>query len=243
LPAVVESTITGADLTQLLKILLPESDVAVNGRVSGTLKLSGNLMTENDQGEETLSFRGLVGTATFTELSINVGEITLSAAGPLVVDLAPNEINFHEARFTGTGSNVTLGGTVATNAGGRNTLSVNGDINLRILTLFSKDVFSTGIAVLAINVGGAYENPRVTGRASISGASVSLLLGDQRLTLSNLNGAILFNARQAQIERLEGTLGGGKVTVTGGAQLAGFALSQFLFNAHGENVTLNYPED
>jgi len=243
LPAVVESTIIGADLTQLLKILLPESDVAVNGRLSGTLKLTGNLMTENEQGEESLSLRGLVGRAAFTELSINVGEITLSAAGPLVVDLAPNEINFRDARFTGTGSNVTLGGTVATNSGGHNTLAVNGEINLRILSLFSKDVFSTGIAVLAINVGGTYENPRVTGRASVSGASVSLLLGDQRLTLSNLDGAILFNARQAQIENLKGTLGGGKVTVTGGAQIAGFSLSQFLFNAHGENVTLNYPED
>jgi len=243
LPAVIESTITGADLTQVLRIFLPESDVAVNGRVTGTLKLAGNLMTENEQGEESFSLRGLAGTATFSELSINVGEITLSAAGPLIIELTPNEVNFHEARFTGTGSNVTLGGTIATNAGGHNTLAINGEVNLRILSLFSKDVFSSGVAVLAISVGGTYENPRVTGRASVSGASVSLLLGDQRLTLSNLEGAILFNARQAQIEKLEGTLGGGKVSVTGGAQLAGFSLSQFLFNAHGENVTLNYPED
>src|SRR5207237_4699390 len=40
-----------------------------------------------------------------------------------------------------------------------------------------------------------------------------------------------------------GTLGGGKVTATGGAQLAGFSVSQFLFNIHGDKVTLNYPQD
>jgi translocation and assembly module TamB len=248
LPAVIESTISGADLTQLLRIFLPGSDVTVNGRASGTLKLAGNLITENEQGEETFSLRALVGSATFSELSINVGEpnqqITLSADGPVVVEVTPNEINFHEAHFTGTGTNVTVTGTVATNAGGRNTFTANGDVNLRILSLFSRDVFASGSAVVAITVGGTYGNSRVTGRTTItSGASVSLLVGDQRLTLSNLEGAVLFNARQAQIERLTGTLGGGKVNVTGGAQLAGLSVSQFLFNAHGENVTLNYPED
>lgn len=243
LPATVESTITGADLTQVFKILLPESDVVVSGRATGTLKLSGNLIYENDQGEESLSLRGLTGTANFSELSVNVEDITLSAAGPLVVDFAPNEINFHEARFTGQGTNVTLGGAVATAPGGHNTLAVNGQINMRILSGLSPDVFSSGFAVLAINVGGTYENQRVTGRASVNNASISVLIGDQRIQLANLAGTILFNARQAQIEKLEGTLGGGKVTATGGAQLSGFSISQFLFNIHGEKVTLSYPQD
>jgi translocation and assembly module TamB len=243
LPAVVESTITGADLSQVLKILLPQSDIAVTGRASGTLKLSGNLMTENEEGEEVLSFRGLTGTATFTELSVRVEEVALSAAGPLVIDFSPNEVNFHETRFTGPNTNVTLAGAVATASGGRNTLAVNGQINLRILSGLSPDVFSSGIAVLAINVGGTYENQRVTGRASVNGASVSVLLGDQRLQLANLEGVILFNATQAQIEKLTGTLGGGKIEATGGAQLAGFSFTQFLFNVHGKNVTVDYPQD
>jgi translocation and assembly module TamB len=207
-------------------------------------------MTENDQGEEVLSFKGLTGTATFTELSVRVedasrpGEgVTLSAAGPLVIDFTPNEVNFHEARFTGTNTNVTLGGAVATASGGRNTLAVNGQINLRILSGLSPDIFSSGIAVLAINVGGTYENQRVTGRASVNQASVSVLLGDQRIQLANLDGVILFNSSQAQIEKLTGTMGGGQIDATGGAQLSGFSVSQFLFNVHGHNVTLNYPPE
>ncbi|MDX6497740.1 MAG: translocation and assembly module TamB [Blastocatellia bacterium] len=243
LPAVIESSVTGADLAQVFKILLPSSDVSVTGRTSGTLKLSGNLMAENDQGEEVFSFRGLTGTATFTDLSIRVEEVALSAAGPLVIDFAPNEINFHETRFTGNNTNVTLGGAVATASGGRNTLAVNGQINLRILSGFSPDVFSSGIAVLAINVGGTYENQRVTGRASVNNASISVLLGDQRIQLANLAGTILFNSSQAQIEKLTGTLGGGQITASGGAQLSGFSVSQFLFNIQGKKVTLDYPQD
>src|SRR5439155_18170473 len=53
LPAEIVSTITDADLTRLLKILLPQAEAT--GRASATLKLSGNLMSENNQGEEALS--------------------------------------------------------------------------------------------------------------------------------------------------------------------------------------------
>jgi translocation and assembly module TamB len=242
LPAVVESTINGADITQLLRIFI-RGGVTVDGRASGTLKLAGDLLDEDGYP----TFRGLVGNATFTELSINVGEpgqqINLSAAEPVVVEVTPNEIVFHDTHFTGTQTNITLGGAIATNTGGRNTLAINGRINMRILGLFSPDIFSSGIAELAVNVGGTYENQRVTGRASVAGATVSVYLGDQRVTLSNLEGAILFNAHQAQIEKLEGLLGGGKFTVTGGAQLDGFSVSQFLFNVNGTNMTLNYPQD
>ena len=204
------STITDADLTQLLKILLPQAEAT--GRASATLKLSGNLMSENDQGEEALSLRGLTGTASISTLTINVAELSLSTAGPLLIDFKPGELNVHETKFTGTETNVTLGGTIATAAGGINTLAINGQINLRILGLFSKDVFSSGFARLDVNLGGTYEKPRLTGRASVNGGSVSVLLGDQRITLANLDAALVFNSTQAQIERLKARLGAGEIT-------------------------------
>ena len=243
LPATIESTMNGADITQLLKILVPGTNVAVNGRASGTLKLAGDLLDED--GYPTI--RGLVGNATLSELTVNIGEpnqqITLSAAEPIIVQVTPNEVIFHDSHLTGTQTNITVGGAVATDTGGRNTLAINGRINLRVLGLFSPDVFSSGIAELAVNVGGTYENQRVTGRASVAGATISVYLGDQRITLANLQGVVLFNAHQAQIEKLDGTLGGGKLTVSGGAQLDGFSVSQFLFNVIGNNMTLNYPQD
>jgi translocation and assembly module TamB len=243
LPAIVESNITNADLTQLLKILLPQTDVAVSGRATGTLKLSGNLMTENDQGEEVLSWRGLTGQATFTELTINVADAQLSPTGPLVIDFAPNELSVHETRFTGPGTNVTLAGTIATGPGGRENLDVNGDVNLRIFSGLSPDVFSSGVAKLFLRVTGTYDDPRMLGTAEVTGASVSVFTGDQTITVANLNGLIRFNSNQAQIERLTGTLGLGKVTASGGMLLTGSARGRFAINVRGDNVTLNYPKD
>lgn len=249
LPAVVESTITNADLSQVLKIYLASqtkettTPVNVTGRASGTLKLAGNLMSENEEGEEVFSWRGLAGTATFTELSFRVEDAPFAATGPVVIDFKPNEINFHEAQFQGPGTNVKIAGSIATATGGRNTLGINGQVNLQILRGVSPDLFSSGFAELAINVTGGFENQRVTGRASMRNASVAVFLGNQRLLLSNLQGAILFNSSQAQIESLTGTLGGGTIRASGGARLEGFAISQFLFNVHGDKVTVDYPED
>ena len=249
LPATIESNITNADLSQILKIYLASqtkattTPVNVTGRASGSLKLAGNLMTENEEGEEVFSWRGLTGTATFTELSFRVEDAAFAATGPVMIDFKPNEIVFNDSQFQGPGTNVRIGGAVATAAGGRNTLAINGQVNLQILRGVSPDLFSSGFADVAINVGGTYENQRVTGRVSVSNASVAVFLGNQSLKLANLQGAILFNSSQVQIEKLEGTLGGGKVTATGGARLEGFSISQFLFNVRGEKVTVNYPED
>lgn len=245
-PAVIESKIANADLTQILKIVssalskeTPETPVAVSGHASATLKLSGNLLDED--GYPTI--RGLAGVATITDLAFRVEDVPLAANGPLVIDIAANELNFHEAQFTGPETNVTVKGLLATAAGGHNTLIINGKVNLRILRGVSPDVLSSGIAELDIRVLGGYEDRRVAGRASVSGASISVFLGDQRIQFANLQGAVLFNASQAQIERLEGTLGGGKVTVNGGARLSGLSIAQFLINIRGDKVTLDYPTD
>jgi hypothetical protein len=114
-----------------------------------------------------------------------------------------SEIVVHDTRFTGNQTNVTVGGSIATSPGGRNTLAIIGRVNLRILNLQSPDIISSGVAVL--NDGRRdHENTRINGRASVTGASVSIYLGDQRVAMSNLNGAVLFNAKQMQIESPRG---------------------------------------
>jgi translocation and assembly module TamB len=250
LPATVESKLVNADLSRLFKMLLPASDIPVTGRANGELKLSGNLMIENAEGEDEFSWRGLTGTATFDQLAINVADVTLSPVNPLVVDISGDEINFHRTQFTGSGTNVNVAGAVATGPGGHNTLAVNGHVNLRLFSgVASKDLISSGEVELAVNMGGTYEAQRFTGTARLLGATVSLLIGDQRLTLSNLTGLVRFapltrsTQVQAQIETLTGVLGGGKVQASGGALLDGFTLSRFLFNLQGTNVTVDYPQD
>ena len=234
-----ETTFTNADLTNLFQLAMPGSAVRLSGRVNGTIRAEGNLLDE----DQNFSLAGLSGTANFTELSFRVEDVQLSATTPLVVHFTPNEIAFDSARFTGPGTNIVLDGTLATAAGGRQSLNVNGDLNMRVLNGISPDFFSSGTAEMAVRINGTFEDPRMLGTASISNGSVSVLLGNDRWTVANLRAAIRFTANQAQIDSLNGTVGGGRVSATGGALLEGFTVSAFRVNLIGDDVTVPFPEN
>jgi autotransporter translocation and assembly factor TamB len=223
LPATIETTLTNADLTNLFQILLPNTGVRVAGRANGKIRASGNLVDDDDN----FSLAGLSGTAEFSELSFKVEDIQLAATTPLIVRFTPNEVAFDAARFTGPGTNIVLDGIIASGAGGRQSLNVNGDLNLRVLNGVSPDFFSSGTAEVAVRLNGSFEDPRLIGTASINSGSVSVLLGNDRWTVANLRAAIRFTANQAQIDAFEGTLGGGRISATGGALLEASEFRRF----------------
>jgi translocation and assembly module TamB len=94
------------------------------------------------------------------------------------------------------------------------------------------------VARVAVGVTGSFEQPQVTGTASVENASLALLLQNERLTATQINGSVRFNSNQANLESLTGRLGGGRVSATGGALISGFQPTQFRLVARGENVTV-----
>ena len=235
----IETTFTNADLTNLFQIALPGSAVRISGRANGKIEAAGALFDEDGE----FSLAGLSGTANFTELSFRVEDVQLNATTPLVVSFKPNEVRFEGTRFTGPGTNIVLDGTLATGVGGTQNLNVNGDLNMRVLNGISPDFFSSGSAEMAVNIRGSFEDPRVLGTASLNNASISVLIGNERWTVANLRAALRFTANQAQIDSLNGTLGGGRVSATGGALLDGFTVSAFRVNLRGDDVTVPFPQD
>lgn len=259
LPTTIETTLAGVNLQPLFAALMPQANVKVAGRATGTLRASGNLITKNAAGEEAFSLAGLQGAAEFTDLTIQIEDATLTAVSPLKVQFSTNEIYFEKTRFTGPGTNVEFGGRAALGPGGTQSMTVNGQLNLRVLNSLSPNLFLSGPAEVRVSVGGTYEQPRLAGRACIGltgqaceaaidtsnggGASIATIIADERMTLNNVKGRILFNANQAEIQTLTGNLGGGRVTATGGVLLAGFVPTRFRLNVHGEDVVVPFPRD
>jgi translocation and assembly module TamB len=234
-----ETTFTGADLTNLFQIALPGAAVRMSGRATGSIKANGNLLDEDGN----FSLAGLSGSANFSELSFRVEDVQLNATTPLEIAFNPNEITFKGTRFTGPGTNIVLDGLLASGAGGRQNLNINGDLNLRVLNGVSPDFFSSGTAVVAVRINGTYEDPRMIGTASVNNGSVSLLIGNERWTVANLTAVMRFTANQAQLDSASGMIGGGRVTASGGALLDGFTVSAFRINLHGDDVTVPFPPD
>lgn len=242
LPATIEADLANADLTTLFALLVPQSNVKVRiaGQASGRLRVVGNLI-DDDTGE--FSIAALRGTATFSNLAFQIEDVQLAATTPLTVDFAGNEIDFKETRFTGTGTNILLGGTLALGAGGRQALTVNGDVNLRALNGASPNLYLGGMARVAVRITGSYEEPRLTGTATLKDASLAPFVANQRLYVSNINASVIFNQNQAQIQNLTGRLGGGRVTATGGALLVGFRPADFRVRVRADEVTVPFPTD
>jgi translocation and assembly module TamB len=239
MPTTIKTTLAGADLTQLFATLLPGAGVKLSGRANGTLEAAGPLL--DDEGN--FDFSALAGTATFNQFTIQIEDVLLVAEDPLVVKFSPNELTFDRTRFTGPNTNLVFGGTAALGAGGRQNFSVDGDLNLRVLNGVSRDNFFAGVARLEARVTGSFEAPRVTGLATVADATFSTLVEDERLTVQNVNGAIRFTADRAEVQNLTGTLGGGRVRVSGGALLAGYRPTQFRLSVAGEQITLPFPRD
>jgi translocation and assembly module TamB len=239
LAANIETTFNNADLTTLLGIAIPQSTVRLTGRATGTLKASGSLL--NDDGE--FSTEGLQGTATFTELGFRAGDVQLNAVTPFTLNFSGSEISFDRTQFTGPGTNVVIDGTYAVGPRGRQALTIDGRLNLRVLNGLSPDFFSSGTAEVAVRIGGNYAQPGLTGTASVAGASFTLLLGSESWNISNLTSVLRFTANQVQIDSATGTLGGGRLNASGGALLDGFTVSRFLINVNGDNVTAPFPEN
>jgi translocation and assembly module TamB len=220
-------------------MLLPQATVEISGVATGTLKASGNLLDEDGY----FSRDGLQGTANFTSLSFKVADVQLTADSPLILRFSPSEVTFEKTQFTGPGTNIVLGGTLAVGPAGRQNMRADGQLNLRVLNGLSPDAFLSGTAEVAVKITGTYETPRLNGTASVTAGSFSLLVGNERWTITNLKTLVRFTANQAQIDSMTGTLGGGHVSATGGALLDGFTLTRFLFNVNGDNVIVPYPEN
>jgi hypothetical protein len=52
-----------------------------------------------------------------------------------------------------------------------------------------------------------------------------------------------FTANQMQLDSASGTIGGGRITASGGALLEGFTVSAFRVNLRGDDVTVPFPPD
>ena len=237
-----DTKLVGADLTNLFAIIFPENTVRMTGRATGTLHAEGDLINENAAGETEYSLAGLHGTANFTDFTIQIEDVQLVAVSPLLVQFSTDEVYFEKTQFTGTNTNVSVGGRLALGPKGTQSLTVDGNLNLRVLNGISPDLFLTGAADVNVRVGGTYSQPRINGTAYLTNASASPFIADQRLTISNVKGGIRFNNNQASIDQLTGMLGGGRVSVTGGLLLEGLTPSRVQLNVHGDDVTVPYPE-
>ena len=226
---------TDTDIGPYLALIAPELS-EIKGTASGTIKLSGPLLdTDRIQAVATLTkleFGGAI-TERQTYKIVNQGNIVLTAT--------PKEITLNRVMFTGDGTSVTVEGTLAREAA-RSNLTINGEIDLRLLSSFTTTVFTTGIAEVRASIVGKLDSPQLLGIANLRDTGVRIL--DFPISMARGNGQIRFTSNQAVIENFVGsTAGGGTISISGGAALSGLVPVQWRLEAKADQVGAEYPKD
>ncbi|MCW5969587.1 MAG: translocation/assembly module TamB [Blastocatellales bacterium] len=202
------------------------------GTVAGEVRASGSLFGDSNP---------LQLEAELSKLAFESREAPIAAQPPVLLRFQGQQLDLGRIRLSGPETNLELAGVIGFEGDGRLSLTANGDLNLRIAQNFVKDVAADGIVRVQMAAGGSFQKPRLSGSATLEGGSVRRR--DFPLNLSRANGRLLFTADQAQIASLTAEVGGGRLSITGGAALAGFAPDRWRLQARASNVRLDYPRD
>lgn len=246
LPFRAETEFNNTQLAPFIALARPagESAVEVTGTATGKVLIAGNLFAVNQAGVREFTAANLSGSAEFSQLALQIGDTPLSATEMVSVRFNTREVTFESTRFAGGGSNLRISGTKALSNEGNNNLLIAGTVNLRIFNAISPNYFFSGLTTVDVRLTGPYQTARLNGTAVPQNASFSAFVGSERLSFERIQGRVIFNSNQAQIDQLNGFLGGGRVSITGGAILSdSLNLQAFRFGLSGANVTIPLPTD
>ncbi len=208
------------------------SELQAGGKTSGQVRIAGNLAGKDDP---------LRIETEFSQLYFDVTDYRLTAQTPFTLKVSADQVDLGSIKLSGSNTNVIVKGTLALSESGKNTLSVNGDVNLKLIQSFVKDVFADGLVKLEGEARGSFKQPRFSGTATLQDGS--LRIPGFPVGMNRARGRLLFTADQAQLASFEADVGTGKIRATGGASFVGFKPNRWRFQIKPEGVRVDYPRD
>jgi translocation and assembly module TamB len=193
-------------------------------------------MTAHGEGA---GLNALYGKAVFNRLSLIAGEYRIDNESDAGFTINAGRLAVTSLNFTGPGTRVVLKGDAKLLSDVDMTLTGTADLSLLRL-MFREVEHAAGTADMKLSIQDDWDSPDVAGELRMQGGEIKVKDIPQRFTA--LNGKIAFTQGKIVTDSLTGEMGGGTLSMSGWAQLAGFALKDFSARATADNVTVRYPE-
>ncbi len=168
-----------------------------------------------------------------------IAELFLRNEGPLEFDFDSKSARVRRAQFTALETDLTLNGSYEFGSAAPWNLEARGTANLAVLGSFFPEITASGSARLRAVVRGPAAEPQLSGQMEI--VKTSIYLKGLPAGIEDIQGTIFFDRNRANIQKLTGISGGGRLSLSGFAGLARGDLT-FRLQAQLENVRLRYPE-
>lgn len=151
---------------------------------------------------------------TIPYLKVGYGNtVQLASAGPIRADYNNGILHLQHSAIRGTDTNLDFQGSVPIGTKGPMSLMLHGNIDLQIAQLFNPDIRSSGQVRFNIN-----SNNVTAGKlgGEIDVVDASYASADMPVGLQHGNGVLTLTTDRVGIKSFEGTVGGGRVTASGG---------------------------
>ncbi len=212
-----------------------------DGEVDGNISVSGPVARPQElQAQLRLPVVQVVGTfPSGPATDAPPPAFTLRNAAPIALALDHRIVSIQSAHLTGTDTDFSLAGDIDLRGAKTLNISANGNVGLAVAKTLNPDIFASGSVKLKATIEGTAAQPQLAGMLELRNASFSMI--GLPNDLSNANGAILFTGRQAIIQKLAGTSGGGQVTASGFVGFGGPEMD-FRLEAAAHHVRMHSPE-
>jgi translocation and assembly module TamB len=172
-------------------------------------------------------------------LEVSYKELQLAASKPILLDYKDGVAVLQPAEIRGTGTELRAQGTMPVTTPNAASFLVQGTLDLRVAQLVQPDLQTSGQIQFDIN-SQRYSSigSNLDGQIKILNASVHT--ASSPVGLDNANGVINVAGNRLEISQLRADMGGGVVTLTGGATYR--PVVQFNLALATQNVRMRYPE-
>jgi len=166
--------------------------------------------------------------------STQPASLALRNEGPIEAQLDRSVLTIRTARLLGPrGTDIGISGTVGFAEKNPLNLTIKAGADLGLLQDIDHDFYSSGAISMDTSIRGSFASPLANGSLQLKNASVNMTSISNGI--SNANGTIALSGSTATIHNLTGESGGGKVTLSGFATLAGGTL-RYALKANANRV-------
>jgi translocation and assembly module TamB len=200
-----------------------------HGKADGEIAVDGNLKHPES----------LIVEANFSHLTFTYANVQLENEGPVHFRSSSESLEIQSATFRGTDTNIQIDGNVQFS--GRRTvgMSLNGALDLRLLSSLAPGLTSGGSAQINAKFEGTLDSPRITGRIHIENASARV--ADFPTGLSAIKGDLIFDATRIHFDDLTAQAGGGTLHLTGSVNYTERPV-RYDITARSDSTRIRYPE-
>jgi translocation and assembly module TamB len=215
------------DIDSLLNAYLPGKTTG-HSKLAGTIRLHGPLRSPRD-----LSVTGIL-----DSVDVEIAHVSLHNEEPVRFDIADQVLRVENMHLAGKGTDFVAHGKAQLSTPGEMDFQLNGTVGMELLQTLNPKVSARGTTNVSLNIGGIRSKPVFQGKLEVKDMFVSH--EDFPSGLSNLNGVLSFDQNRIQIEKLNGSAGGGTIALTGSATYEKGAVLLDL-GARARDVRLRYP--